>query len=290
MMAEPVIKRNIEFFDRDHFHQNFHRKKAKRSLSRFIDFFWETDFDHLWNTYPAGFEDLLFPNVGYTYLINLGSPFTMKFDDTAFTIRNDGFLPRYKNITTIHSPGNRVFGIKFRVSPIIFEKKIDFSEYSYIFPLSYLIDRSIVDRIKQAATFTDRVSLISDHYTALISRYEGSLKYVDVVTTILSEEEKNNFTTPIERIAGHQNLSVRTLQRYFEAATGTSCKQALQVMRIRKALSAFIEDRKVFNLQDYGYFDRSHFQKHARQFLQGHKEANLSTHLQLLNGSGIIDY
>ena len=71
---------HIEFFHKEHFQFNYHRKKAKRSLSHFIDFFWETNFDALYKQYPDGFSDALFPNIGYTYLINLGTPFVMQLE------------------------------------------------------------------------------------------------------------------------------------------------------------------------------------------------------------------
>ena len=145
---------HIEFFDRDHFYHHFHRRKAKASLSTFIDFFWETHFDALWAQYPEGFTDALFPDVGYTYLINLGTPFKMQLDGQLFDVKADAFLPRYKNILTIHTAGNKVFGIKFKVSPVIFVKKVNFYEYrDGIFPLVYLIDKEISDKVKRTDSF-----------------------------------------------------------------------------------------------------------------------------------------
>ena len=66
-------------------------------MSQFIDFFWETDFDVLYEKYPEGFSDALFPNVGYTYLINLGTQFVMQLEDECFEMKSDGFLPRHKD-------------------------------------------------------------------------------------------------------------------------------------------------------------------------------------------------
>ena len=57
---------HIEFFDIDHFENNYHRVKATGNLSLFIDFFWETKFDLLLKENPEGFSDALFPNIGYT--------------------------------------------------------------------------------------------------------------------------------------------------------------------------------------------------------------------------------
>jgi hypothetical protein len=282
---------HIEFIHRDHFHQKYHRKKAKASISKYIDFFWETDFDELLQQYPAGFSDMLFPDLGYTYMINLGTPFTMQFDNTSFEVKSDAFIPRYKYLTASHSKGNKIFGIKFKVSPVIFEKKINFSEYTdYVFPLAYLIDRSIVEKVKQADSFSSRMEILSSHYEIIIKKYSGSLKQVDVVTEIIKSSFENNFTETLDELAAKYSVSTRTLQRYFEAATGISTKQALQIMRIRKALSAYVVAPGSFDPTQYGYFDYSHFYKHINQFLRNHKGANIKSHLQLLEGSGIINY
>jgi AraC-like DNA-binding protein len=282
---------HIEFLHRDHFYNKYHRKKAKPSISKFIDFFWETHFDEIFINHPEGFTDMLFPDVGYTYLINLGTPFTMQLDDDVFEIKRDAFLPRYKNVTARHSVGNKIFGIKFKVSPVIFEKKINFSEYtSYIFPLAYLIDYSIVEQVKQAPTFQKRMDILSTYYENIINKYSGSLKHVDIVTDIIKSSFDNNFKESIEDLAARYNLSPRTLQRYFEGTTGISTKQALQIMRIRKSVSAYVQSPDTFNPTTFGYFDYSHFYKHINQFSKNHKAANISSHLQLLQGSGIINY
>ena len=276
---------HIEFFHRHHFEYCYHRKTAKRSLSKFIDFFWETDFDSLYKQYPDGFSDALFPNVGYTYLVNLGSPFTMQLGQDSFEMRSDGFLPRHQCMICHHQAGNKIFGIKFRVSPVIFEKKINFSEYKeYIFPLAYLIDGNIVDRIKAANDFEERVQIATDYYERIAQRYEGSMKQVDVVTAILSTfSECGNYTVSIEDLAQKYGISSRTLQRYFEATTSITSKQALQIMRIRTAIEHLTRHPENFHFSQYGYYDYSHFYKHLRQFLDRHSIALVQPHLQLLH-------
>jgi AraC-like DNA-binding protein len=277
---------HIEFFHRDHFEDRYHRVKAGKDLSMFIDYFWETDFDELYPLHPGGFSDALFPNVGYTYLINLGTPFTMQLDDDKFEIKTDGFLPRHCNMICHHSEGNKIFGIKFKVSPEILQKDIDFSEYKeYIFPLAYLIDRNIVSEIKKAPTFGKRVQIISDHYKKIIDHYSGSLQYVDIVISILDDcYNRNEFNTPIEDLAKRFNISSRTLQRYFEKATSISSKQALQIIRIRKAIGHLVNDTSTFSYQAYGYYDHSHFYKHLRQFINSHSISIIEPHLKLLKG------
>ena len=277
---------HVEFFHKEHFQQRYHRVPPPQALAHFIDFFWETDFDSLWESHPKGFSDALFPNIGYTFLINLGTPFVMQLDDKSFDMKGDGFLPRHTSIECYHSPGNKLFGIKFRISPVIFEKKIDFSEYrEYIFPLSYLLDRKIIERVKKAGSFEKRVQMLTAYYQDIVEQHSGSLQHVHIVREILDHcFSKNDFTTPIEEFAQLYNISTRTLQRYFETTTGISSKKVIQIMRIRKAASHLASSPGDFHYSIYGYYDHSHFFKHLKKFLSKGTLEHLKPHLRLLEG------
>ncbi len=275
---------HVEFFHTDHFNQRYHRVKAPANLSRFIDFFWETDFAKLWDSHPAGFSDVLFPNTGYTYLINLGTPFVMQVAERRFNMKTDGFLPRHQAIECYHRPGNHLFGIKFNISPVVFEKKINFAEYrEYIFPLSYLVDKTVLAKVKQCRDFSARVSLLSNYFLRILQQYDGALQPVRIVSEILNTcNRTNQFTVSVEDLALQYHISARTLQRYFETATGIGTKKALQIMRIRKATEQLVKFPGDFNSADYGYYDHSHFYKHLRQFLRKRTLEKLNLHLLLL--------
>ncbi|MCG2613046.1 helix-turn-helix domain-containing protein [Terrimonas sp. NA20] len=275
---------HIEFFHTDHFENNYFRIPPPSNLSPYIDFFWETRFDELWDQYPRGFSDAQFANIGYTYLVNLGTPFTMQVNDQRFEMKTDGFLPRYNAIECFHKRNNRLFGIKFRVSPIAFQKDVDFSEYhGYIFPLSYLIDPQVISDIKKAASFEDRVHVASRHFLALLADYDGPLHPVNKVSSILDSCFQNNlFTVTVEQLAAQHGVSSRTLQRYFETFTGISSKQALQIMRIRKATTHLVHSPETFDHALYGYYDHSHFYKHLRQFLEKNTLKNDRPYIKLL--------
>jgi AraC-like DNA-binding protein len=276
--------RHIEFIHRDHFENNYHRHYVQGRLSLFIDFFWQTKFEKLWQKFPKGFSDALFPNLGYTYLINLGTPFVMQVENKKFNMKTDGFLPRPGYIECFHQPGNVLFGIKFKVSPVIFEKKVDFADYKgSIFPLSYLVDPGLLDKIKKAASFDKRVQLLMRHYEQQLNKYEGSLKPVNVVTSILDNVTKqNDYKLSIEDLAIKNKISSRTLQRYFLLCTGVNGKNALQILRIRKAINKMLSVPDRFHFSDYGYYDFSHFFKHLRQFLHNDTLKQIKPHLRLL--------
>jgi AraC-like DNA-binding protein len=275
---------HVEFFNKDHFEKKYYRIAPTAGLRLFIDFFWETDFDDLWKTYPKGFSDVLFPNIGYTYLINLANPFIMQAGDKKVEMKSDGFLPRHTSLECYHRPGNKLFGIKFRVSPVIFEKNIDFSEYrDYIFPLSYLIDTTVVGNIKKAGSFKERVNILNTYFLKIVKQYAGSLNDAETVTSILEYCDRNNdFNSSIESFSEKYGISSRTLQRYFEKTTSISSKKALQIMRIRKAVAHVTDSPGTFHYSDYGYYDKSHFYKHLKQFLQKDTLKNLKPHLKIL--------
>lgn len=279
----------MEFFHKDHFEYRYYRQKAKRPLSQFIDFFWETDFDELFRRYPNGFSDALFPNVGYTYLINLGTPFVMQLEDEKFEVKGDGFLPRHKNMICHHATGNRIFGIKFNVSPVVFQKRINFSEYrEYIFPLAYLIERNVVEKVKSAASFEQRMQILTAYYEDILRQYAGSLHHVNIVTEILQDcVETNAFDQSIEDLSAKFKISTRTLQRYFEATTSITSKQALQILRIRKAVEKLASAPDDFHYTQFGYYDYSHFHKHLKQFLCSHTVNIIQPHLKLLHTSNV---
>ncbi len=253
--------KHIEFFHKDHFENNYFRVFPDAPLSHYIDFFWETRFEELLQQHARGFSDILFPNIGYTYLVNLGTPFIMQLNEERFEIKKTGFLPRHKCIECYHRTGNQIFGIKFKISPALLEKKINFSEYrEAISPLSYLVDEAVIKKIKTAETFSDRVSIVTNYYQQIIQNSGSTLYPVNVVREILEScSRDNNFSTSIETIAAKYDISSRTLQRYFEATTSISSKKALQIMRIRKATAHLAASPGDFHYSLYGYYDHSHF-------------------------------
>ncbi|MEP7142048.1 MAG: AraC family transcriptional regulator [Ferruginibacter sp.] len=277
---------HVEFFHIDHFEKNYNRVKPPVALAGFIDFFWETKFDVLLQQNPQGFSDVLLPNIGYTYVINLGTPFIMQVDNKKFEMKTDGFLPRHNAIECYHQAGNCLFGIKFKISPVIFKTRVNFAEYrGYIYPLSYLMEQSVIDYVKRAASFGERVDLLNSYFLSIITGYAGTWGPIRIVSAILQHcDQHNDFTISVESMAAQYKISARTLHRYFETTTAFSIKKALQIMRIRKAVTQLANSPADFNYKIYGYYDHSHFYKNLKQFLQKETLQSLQPHLKLLKG------
>jgi AraC-like DNA-binding protein len=265
-------RQHKEFIDEEHFEHMYSYIFARHELSMYIEYCWETRFGSLLDEVPEGFSDVVFPSIGYTYMINLGTPFKIEIDNQIFEVKSSGFLPRHVPIIAHHAVGTKIFGIKFKICPIVFEKEVDFSDYKqYIYPLAYLMDKTVIEKVKAAQSFHERTHIVFEHYNAIIKMHAGALQYVTTVTEILKRyKEENQFNLAIGRIAEHYNISPRTLGRYFETTTGFSSKQALQIIRIRKAVAQFVRNPKEFDYTKYGYWDFSHFCKHFKQFTGDH--------------------
>ncbi|WP_207491488.1 helix-turn-helix domain-containing protein [Aridibaculum aurantiacum] len=265
-------RQHIELIDKGHFEHRYSHMYAEKEISMYIEYCWESRFENLLEENPGGFSDVILPNIGYTYMINLGTPYSIKLANQIFCVKTGCFLPRQVPISAHHSVGNKIFGIKFKVCPIVFEKDVDFSDYKqYIYPLAYLIDKKIIEKIKSAQDFQERANIVFTHYNGLIKMHSGSLQYVTTVTEILKRYiEENNFNLAIGQIAEQYNISPRTLGRYFETTTGFSSKQALQLLRIRMAVSEYVKNPQEFDYAKFNYWDYSHFCKHLKQFTADH--------------------
>ncbi|RYG42413.1 MAG: AraC family transcriptional regulator [Chitinophagaceae bacterium] len=261
--------RHVEFIDREHFEKNYFRQYPTGKLAGFIDFFWQTRFTSLLQKKANGFSDLLFPNTGYSYLINIGTPYVMMMGESSFPIKGDSFLPRHQRIECFHQPGNEIFGIKFRLSPVLLEKKINFSEYrKAMSPLSYLIDKQVVESVKREKEFSERVEILSSYFNKIIRQSGETSAPAKAVSSILHDcYQHNAFGASIEDFAAAGGISSRTLHRYFECATSLSSKKTLQLMRIRKAVEELMHESPDWNFLNYGYYDYSHFYRHLVQFM-----------------------
>jgi methylphosphotriester-DNA--protein-cysteine methyltransferase len=146
-----------------------------------------------------------------------------------------------------------------------------------------LLEQPVITDIKIVSSFEKRVALLCKHYEQILAQYEGSLQPIEIVTSILADcLKQNKFDLSVEELAEKYLISTRTLQRYFETATGISSKKALQILRIRKAVSHIITAPETFHYGIYGYYDFSHFYKHLKKFFLNDTLLHLQPHLQLL--------
>ena len=274
---------HVEFLDQYHFTEDYHRVPPMEALKPFISFYWETNFEHIFEQYGGGFSDVLLPDIAYTYTLKLGTPFTFQIGTKKFVMNTDGFLPRPAGLICHHSPGNKIFGIKFKISTVLFEKKVNFSEYQKgIFPLSYLIDKNVVREIKSAKDFLERTEILDSYFEKLLMKFQRSKK-IQIVSEALEKFMSGNDQRQVKQIANVYKISPRTLQRYFQETTGLSTKQAKQIATIRSAVKHLVATPATFDFRHYGYYDKSHFLKQLKRFFSIATPFCKNPHLEVLN-------
>jgi AraC-like DNA-binding protein len=263
---------HIEFIHDHHFINHYTRQKpVDETLQLFIEYFWETKFESLWTKFPEGFTDSLFPNIGYTYFINLNTPCNILFDNKSFHISKEAFLPRAKPLTLRHFKNNKVFGIKFLASPILLEKKINFTEYqNFVYPLTFLIDQKILGNTRNAGSFQERIKIISDYFLNIITVNKLQKNPVFAVTEIIRYCQSNQqYNLPLSFFENLLQVSSKSIQRYFATSTGLNYKQAMSILRMRAAIEIKRKNNEVSS-NTLGFYDKSHFYKELKKFAGPH--------------------
>jgi AraC-like DNA-binding protein len=263
---------HIEFIHDHHFINHYFREKpVDETLQLFIEYFWETKFDNLWTKYPEGFKDSLFPNIGCTYFINLGTPCKIVFNNKTFNISKEAFLPRAKPLTLQHFEGNKVFGIKFLASPILLEKKINFIEYqNFVYPLTFLIDQNILSSTRRASSFKERMEISCEYFAKIITGNKLQKNPVFIVTEIIHYcISKQQYNLPLSFFVNKLQVSSKSIQRYFASTTGLNYKQAISILRIRAAIESKRKNIKT-PCTTFGFYDNSHYLKELKKFAGPH--------------------
>ena len=120
------------------------------------------------------------------------------------------------------------------------------------------------------------------HGVAMALATEPKQLLMDEPAAGLNPVETEHMGHLIEDLSSRYKISTRTLQRYFEATTSITSKQALQILRIRKAVEKLANSPGDFHYTQFGYYDYSHFHKHLKQFLCSHTVDIIQPHLKLL--------
>ncbi len=259
---------HVELLHKDHFISNYKIFRPHGQLSRYVECFWETDFTDVFKHQPGGFCNVFLPNVGYTYLIHLGTPFSLELNGSSFSIKTDAFVPRNHAAIVRHRLGNHVFGIKFRVSPIYLLRDVNFFEYrNFIFPLTYLFDDIIIKEVKSATSFQQRVEIVCSYYNRIIKAKKETAAVRLVGNILYGWQNESNFDGSIKQVGVAHKVNTRVLRGYFETTIGISPKQAFQIVRMRKAIERLLMDPASFDLSSFSYHNKSHFLRHLKAFL-----------------------
>jgi AraC-like DNA-binding protein len=204
-----------------------------------------------------------------TFFINLGSPYTLELDRVRHRIaaEEDILLLRNNTVKRCNLPSDNVFTVKFYPGGL--EAVLGISQITLanqVIDLRRLLPPPLLAQLKQPRSFAERVSLMQQYLLQAFQRVARPVHYQVLVSDAIGEYGASGLQLNTSAVAERLFLTSKTLNRYFHRVVGTSPKQYFSVLRARTALTAFVARPHDFEPNDYGYWDRSHFEKAVRQF------------------------
>ncbi len=251
-----------EFYNRDFLRDNYVFKKPCRELEHYIDFFWQSNY-----SFDEDVSIKTFPRLGSTLLINLGNPFTFLKGNVSCAINEPVYYVRNKPITTLHAPGNLLFGVQFTINlPLLFKKT--FAPTNEAWPLNKFFEPRTINSMVAENDFNGRVQIIEQ---VLINRLSDKLAYkAGIINNALTLMSKNaNEGYPIKQVCNNIGCSPKTLERYFTQHLNLTPKKAAGIIRARSAIDKYVNSREKFKPHLSGYYDASHFYKQINRFTAG---------------------
>lgn len=239
-------------------------------LQPFIEFFSESSGERTALVASRkGFTIEMFPSWTPTFWINLGAPYTLTTGYGSYHIpANSDILVLRDSIMTRHNPPtDHLFSVKF--FPGGLEAVLGISQTKFIgaiVRLNQVLPATLIAQIKSAETFQQRKTLLENFFLAGLSHGPGKDHYNKLVRDSVGFYETAGMQPNTTELAVRHFVHSRTINRYFHQVIGLSPKKYFSIIRARAALASFLADRKQFAPETFGYYDKSHFYKAAREF------------------------
>lgn len=237
-------------------------------LNEYVEFFAESSvFQKEAANNNNVFACRMFPSYTPTFFINLTGEYELQLDRQHFHIpaKQDILLLRDTSVQRFNSPADNVFTVKFH--PGTLRQLFDVAPAQLtggLLALDTLLPKSLLQAIKRADDFTDRVAIMSDYLLGKTHNRSSDFDW-QTVDRALHDPQWLDGQTSMAEIAGSLHVSSKTFTRYFIKELGVSPKKYFSALRFRKALYAYLHSQHTFHPFDYGYYDHSHFSREVLQ-------------------------
>jgi AraC-like DNA-binding protein len=204
-----------------------------------------------------------------TFYINLGASYALDVARVRHQVPAGGdvLILRNETVTRLNRPGDNVFAVKFYPGGL--EAVLGISQVqlgSQLVDLRRVLPPPLLAQLKQPLSFAERTDLMQQYLLRAHRPNPRTDHYRALVGDAIEEYAANGLQLNTSALAERLFLTSKSLNRYFHRVVGTSPKQYFSVLRARAALTAFVAQPHDFAPFDYGYCDRSHFNKAVRQF------------------------
>jgi AraC-like DNA-binding protein len=248
----------------------YHFKVPREELKDYIEFYWETCFEKTKQILKGqAFTIKLFKSWTPTFWINLGPAYNLVMGDAVHHIKAAGAIALTRAVTAerLNHPQDHLFTVKFHPGALKHLIGIDQTSLPLgVIALNDLLPQSLVEQLKTAESFEQRIAFVEEYLLQRMSNKKGADHYSKLVTQTIGVYNDNELKFNVNELALKAFTSSKTITRYFERVIGITPKQYLESVKIRTALPSFLRDRKGFDPADYGYYDKSHFYRSVARF------------------------
>lgn len=239
-------------------------------LKNYIEFFSESSAEKTaLHVSAETFSVKMFESWTPTIWFNLGTPYYLAIKNRCYSVKTSGDVLLLRNtIVTRHVlQTDRIFTVKFFPGGI--EAVLGFRQVNLvnqIININTIIPKTVIEAIKTAAFFEDRVVLLQNYF---ISRFQPRWQkdhYIKIVQDLIAGYQAGNFLLNTSQSAEKMFITSKTINRYFNNVVGIGPKKYFSVLRARTALTEYNADKTSFIPSQFGYYDMSHFYKAIKKF------------------------
>ena len=239
-------------------------------LSEHIEFFSESSFEA--TSRHVGkecFTVKMFPSWTPTFYINLGEPYYLTLNGNRYFIKaGDDVLILRDSIVERHNlPADHIFTIKF--FPGGLEAVFGINQTSLInkaVNANRIIPSALIHQMKELSSFEERMNLVQNFFLSNYNRRKKRGHYIKFVQDSIEMYGAANMQFNNNQLAEKMFTTSKTINRYFNNIVGTTPKNYFSILRARAALTAYVNNKKLFDPSAYGYYDTSHFYKDVIKF------------------------
>lgn len=239
-------------------------------LADYVEFFSESSASETY-LYVADnqFTVKMFPSWTPTFYINLGEPYQMLVGEKQYLIpKNTDVLILRNTIVERHNlPTDYIFTVKFYpggLEAVLGINQVQFT--NQVVSLDTVLPPTLLLRVKQAAHFDERIELLQNYFFSQFQFRRQNYHYRTFVSNTIGTFDESGMVLNTGQLADRLFVTSKTINRYFHRVVGTPPKQYLSMLRIRAALTYYVDHKDLFYPDDYGYYDMSHFYKDVVKF------------------------
>lgn len=244
--------------------------KACPELADHIEFFSESSFEatkkHIADQH---FSVKMFASWTPTFYINLGAPYTILIGDKQHFVEGERDILILRNpiVERYNTPSDNIFTVKFHPGGL--EAVLGISQVKCIdkvIDLQSILPAKLLRAIKQPVTFWERCALMQQFLLGAFAKRTRADHYLHFVRDCIERYGQSDMQLNTSEMAEKMFITSKTINRYFNRVVGIPPKAYFSILRSRKALTSYVNQKPDFSPYDFGYYDMSHFYKEVINF------------------------